>query len=218
MPGFPPDDPRDRLRVQRLERGGLPFLVYWMPGDELAVLALDAATGPVVLGRRAGKGVALEWDERVSRSHALIEPAGDDWVLVDNGSTNGSFVDGRRVTARVRLLDRQRIRVGQTEIWFRQPSNHGSIPTVHSDLTPASDRITPAQQRVLTALCAPSIEQGELATPPTNQQISDDLFLSVDAIKAHLRELFRLFEISDMPQNQKRLRLVELATRSGAVS
>ena len=71
MPGFPPEDPRDRLRVQRLERGGLPFLVYWMPGDELAVLALDVATGPVVLDV-LDEGVGADaLDERGQRAAEL---------------------------------------------------------------------------------------------------------------------------------------------------
>lgn len=205
------------MRLDRVQREGHAFLAYWRPDGELAVRVLDVAEGAVVLGRRSGLGLSIDWDGSVSRSHALIEPAGEDWVISDNGSTNGSFVDGRRVVARARLIDRQRIRVGNTELWFRRPGSTGVPDTLHSDAVAVADRVTPSQLRVLRALCAPSLARGELSTPPTNQELSDELHLSVDAIKGHLRELFRTFEIEDVPQNRKRLMLADLAVRSGVV-
>jgi len=51
--------------------------------------------------------------------------------------------------------------------------------------------------------------------PATNQQIADELFLSLDAVKTHLRMLFHKFGIEDLPQNQKRARLVEMALQFG---
>ena len=44
------------------------------------------------------------------------------------------------------------------------------------------------------------------------------MFLSVDSVKGHLRALFEKFGIGDLPQNQKRVRLVELALRQGVIS
>jgi hypothetical protein len=40
----------------------------------------------------------------------------------------------------------------------------------------------------------------------------------VDAVKAHLRVLFEKFGVSHLPQNEKRLRLVEAAFHSGVVT
>jgi hypothetical protein len=40
----------------------------------------------------------------------------------------------------------------------------------------------------------------------------------VDAVKTHLRALFGKFGIEDLPQNQKRVRLVELALKNGIVT
>ena len=40
----------------------------------------------------------------------------------------------------------------------------------------------------------------------------------MDAVKAHLRTLFEKFEVGELPQNQKRIRLAELALRSGVIS
>ena len=56
---------------------------------------------------------------------------------------------------------------------------------------------------------------GGFAPPATNQEIADEVYLSVDAVKAHLRTLFRKFEIEDLPHNQKRAHLAELVIQGG---
>ena len=78
--------------------------------------------------------------------------------------------------------------------------------------------LSEAQRRVLIALCRPFKDSAGYVTPATNQQVAGELFLSVDAVKTHLRALFAKFGIEDLPQNQKRIRLVELALKSGVVS
>jgi DNA-binding NarL/FixJ family response regulator len=40
----------------------------------------------------------------------------------------------------------------------------------------------------------------------------------VDAVKTHLRTLFAKFGVQDLPQNQKRVKLVERALQSGAIT
>ncbi|MDV3205758.1 MAG: LuxR C-terminal-related transcriptional regulator, partial [Rhodococcus ruber] len=52
----------------------------------------------------------------------------------------------------------------------------------------------------------------------SNQDIASELFLSVDAVKTHLRALFAKFGVEDLPQNQKRVRLAELALHSGVIT
>ena len=78
--------------------------------------------------------------------------------------------------------------------------------------------VSPAQRRVLVALCRPFKEGTSFATPATNQQIADELHLSVDAVKTHMRALFESFEVTELPQNQKRVALVERALQSGLIS
>ena len=53
--------------------------------------------------------------------------------------------------------------------------------------------LSEAQRRVLVALCRPFKESSGYATPATNQQIAAELFLTVDAVKTHLRALFAKF-------------------------
>ena len=71
---------------------------------------------------------------------------------------------------------------------------------------------------MLVALCRPYRDGGTYALPATNRQIAGEVFLSVDAVKGHLRALFGRFGVEDLPQNEKRLRLVERALETGAVS
>jgi hypothetical protein len=80
---------------------------------------------------------------------------------------------------------------------------------------PNDVRLTDTQLGILAALCRPIAAGNADATPATDQEIADEVFLSVDAVKGHLRALYRKFEIEDLPQNQKRARLVELAIEGG---
>jgi DNA-binding NarL/FixJ family response regulator len=55
------------------------------------------------------------------------------------------------------------------------------------------------------------------ATPATNPQIAEEVFLSVDAVKAILRELFDQFGLGELPQNEKRSKLVAIVLDSGVL-
>jgi hypothetical protein len=83
--------------------------------------------------------------------------------------------------------------------------------------SPPDVRLTDTQLGILAALCRPIASGNHFATPATNQEIADQVFLSVDAVKGHLRTLYRKFGIEDLPHNQKRARLVELAIEGGYV-
>jgi len=52
--------------------------------------------GPTTIGRDPANDIVLE-DTTVSRRHAQIERQDGDVVLTDLGSSNGTFVNGRRV-------------------------------------------------------------------------------------------------------------------------
>jgi hypothetical protein len=83
------------------------------------------------------------------------------------------------------------------------------------DDPPNDVRLTDTQLGILAALCRPLAAGNHFATPATNQEIAAEVFLSVDAVKGHLRTLYRKFGIEDLPHNQKRARLVELTIEGG---
>jgi hypothetical protein len=174
--------------------------------------------GAVTIGRAPTAEVCLSEDSQVSRVHAVLERVGGLWTIVDDGlSRNGTFLNGRRLAHRARLRDRDKIRIGESVLTFCAPPQTMTQQTVVRAMHPAVTRVTEAQRSVLVALCRPLQDAHPYASPASNQQIANELFLSVDAVKTHLRVLFHKFGIEDLPQNQKRARLAQIAEESGLV-
>jgi len=211
-----PAELQERLRA---ERDGDPFLVFRDEDGTQHIEVLDGHAGRVTIGRSPGNDVALTWDSEVSRLHAELARLGDEWIVSDEGlSRNGSFVNGERVEARRRLRDGDVLRIGQTTLAFRIPDPADSRPTaVATGGASAPPQLTPTQRKILVALVRP-YKHGEFAAPATNGQIAGEVFLSVDAVKAHLRALFQAFGIDHLPQNQKRAALAIRALQEGIVS
>jgi pSer/pThr/pTyr-binding forkhead associated (FHA) protein len=199
------------------ERRGQPFLVYRDGAGDQAIVSLDELER-LTIGRRAGNEVALPWDEEVSRVHAALERVTDDWLVVDDGlSRNGTWVNGERVSGRRRLRDGDAISVGATVLAFVAPADSRSDPTATAAGPHVGARLSPAQRRVLVALCRP-YRDGRYATPATNQEIADELVISVDAVKSTLRALFSAFGLDGLPQYRKRATLAEAALRGGVIA
>lgn len=72
----------------------------------------------LVVGRASTSDIRLD-DTGVSRRHAEIRLEGDDVVVVDLGSTNGTSVNGRAVE-RARLTPGDRIEVGRTVLVYER--------------------------------------------------------------------------------------------------
>ena len=72
---------------------------------------------PVLIGRDQQNDVVLD-DRRVSRKHAEIRLRLGRYTLYDLQSTNGTYVNGRRVAEKV-LDDGDRISIGGLEVVFR---------------------------------------------------------------------------------------------------
>ncbi len=79
-------------------------------GEEVPVDAM-----PVAIGRGGQNEIPLDGDEFASAQHARFESKRDGLWVEDIGSTNGTFVNGARVTTPRRLSKGDVVRVGQTE-------------------------------------------------------------------------------------------------------
>jgi DNA-binding CsgD family transcriptional regulator len=206
-----PAELRDRIAA---ERRGAPFLVYRDGDDRQVIVPLTGER--LSIGRSPGNDVALRWDAEVSRLHAELERAGDDWVLGDERlSHNGTFVNGERVHARRRLRSGDVVTAGTTQLAFvaPEPGSLSATATAGRPLAPAS--LTPAQRRVLAALCRPVVAGGP---PASNREIADELVLALDTVKGSLSRLFEQFAIgAEVPQNHKRAALAQRALRLGVV-
>lgn len=205
-------------RQVEAERDGRPFLVYRDSEGEQLIVPVAPDASELWLGRSPSADIHLEWDGEVSALHAQLEVIRDDCTLVDEGlSRNGSFVNGERVRGRRLLRDGDIVRLGQTSVLYRAPGAEGMDSTVVSADALTAAGVSPAQRRVLVGLCRPYKDGAAFATPSTNQQIAEELFLSVDAVKTHMRALFERFGVEGLPQNRKRVALVERALQSGLI-
>lgn len=211
-----PAELKERLEA---ERGGKPFLIYRDGDGHQRICVLGSSRDVVTVGRRGESDIALDWDPEVSRLHAIVDHVGGNWTIADEAlSSNGSFVNGERLVGRRRLADRDTILVGNTAILFRDPGAERELSTVRAGSAPARSDLSPAQLRVLVALCRPYRHDATYAVPASNRAIADELVVSVEAVKSHLRALFEKFGVKDLPQNEKRARLVAAALRTGLVS
>lgn len=115
----------DRLRANADDEQNLPQLAP-LPSDRRYSLAviLGANAGQIypltkprtVMGRGQGSDLQLP-DSEISRRHAMIEIRGDDAILVDLQSTNGTFVEGQRIQ-RSPLASHQEFSVGTTTLMY----------------------------------------------------------------------------------------------------
>ncbi len=73
------------------------------------------------VGRGEGCGVQMLHDPEISRGHCSIQRQNDkSYVLIDENSRNGTYVNGARVVNEELLLhDGDRIAIGQTTFVFR---------------------------------------------------------------------------------------------------
>lgn len=97
--------PRTRARLVVMTSSAL------QPGEEIPVDSI-----PVSLGRGGQNDVPLDGDDFTSARHARFESRTDGVWVEDLGSTNGTFVNGARVTTPRRLGKGDIVRVGQTDL------------------------------------------------------------------------------------------------------
>jgi hypothetical protein len=84
--------------------------------EEGDVVALDLQ--PLTVGRGGNNDVPLAADEYASSRHARFEARRDGVYVEDIGSTNGTFVNGIRLTRDRRLAPGDVVRVGETDLRF----------------------------------------------------------------------------------------------------
>jgi len=85
-------------------------------GPGLQSGSLVEVAEPTVAGRGPESSLQLDGDDFASSRHALIAPRADGVWVEDLGSTNGTFVNGARVTSERLLHPGDVLRLGQTEL------------------------------------------------------------------------------------------------------
>jgi DNA-binding winged helix-turn-helix (wHTH) protein len=102
-------------------RGSIMFRL--LIGEQVFALS----PGSNIIGREDDANVVIDSDS-VSRHHAVIVIRGEDALIEDLGSKNGTFIASRRIEAAAGLKDGDTIRLGSVALTFR--AQHRSSPTV----------------------------------------------------------------------------------------
>jgi pSer/pThr/pTyr-binding forkhead associated (FHA) protein len=97
---------------------------------------------PIVnIGRGLYNDVVIS-DASVSTMHAKLQRRDAIWILTDLGSTNGTFVEGERLTGEVALTPGTTLRFGDVVALFEPLDEH--VPAAQTKQTRMMDRIEPA--------------------------------------------------------------------------
>jgi pSer/pThr/pTyr-binding forkhead associated (FHA) protein len=188
------------------------FLEHWASAG---VRLVPLEGGRVTIGRASSNTIQLGEDQKVSRLHAVLEryPAG--WSLRDLGSSNGTFVNGERLSSEHRLRVGDEIKVGGTRLVFREQEVEEVDQTLSAGDGPPE--VTKRERDVLLALCRPIVGGGSFAQPATIREMADELVVSDAAIKFHLSNLYVKFDIFETGLSRRAL-LANEAVRRGAVT
>ena len=81
-------------------------------------MELDLGREPLTIGRSAESGLVIR-DEYTSTHHARLVLWGEEWMVQDLDSTNGTYLDGQRVTGPARVPLNTTVRIGTTSFELR---------------------------------------------------------------------------------------------------
>jgi pSer/pThr/pTyr-binding forkhead associated (FHA) protein len=104
-------------------------------------------------------------DKQVSRKHARIEQREDGYWITDLGSSNGVFVNEKRISGAIRLTPGNQIRIGDTrlEVVAQAPSFEGVLPAKEGTPVRQSPAPSPTDQpavgQVLSTNICPQCKQ-----------------------------------------------------------
>ena len=100
----------------RAEHGLTPARLLVVSSPELNEGSTIEIAAPTVVGRDAQSGIRLDRDEFASGQHARIEPRPDGAWIDDLGSTNGTFLNGKKLKRAKLAKAGDVIKIGATEL------------------------------------------------------------------------------------------------------
>ncbi len=106
---------------------GVPQTEVVISSEGVEIVRLSVTPGEYVIGREGDIHIDLHL---VSRRHALLTVNYAEWILEDLGSTNGTLLDGERITGATRVLPGQKIEIGAAVIELRRvpsPTGESSV-------------------------------------------------------------------------------------------
>ncbi|MFO0665218.1 MAG: FHA domain-containing protein [Polyangiaceae bacterium] len=95
--------------------------------DDTEVTRITSDSSRVVIGRSGSSDLRLP-DPSVSQRHAVLERKGSDYVLIDEGSTNGTWVNGARLASHTPKIVKSGETVRFGRVWVALEMGGGAVP------------------------------------------------------------------------------------------
>jgi DNA-binding CsgD family transcriptional regulator len=186
------------------------YVELWAPQGRSVV---PLQMGRLSIGRGAANDIPLD-DPQASRLHAVLEDVRGRWVVRDEGSTNGTYLNGRRVLGETPVYPGDEIRVGETRLIFHSSDLGGRDPSTMRAGQPP--HLTPREKEVLVLLCGKVFSGSVFTQPASIREIAESMFVTDAAVKQHLGRLYDKFDIRE--GKDRRVQLANEAIRRGAVT
>jgi pSer/pThr/pTyr-binding forkhead associated (FHA) protein len=109
-------DLRSAERAQLASRSGIGRLAVLESPEDEPQAGRTIALGPInSLGRNVNNTIYVD-DEFASANHAMLTFRGRSWFIEDQGSTNGTYVNGHRIDRPVALSYGDEIMIGRVRM------------------------------------------------------------------------------------------------------
>jgi two-component system, cell cycle response regulator len=171
-------------------------------------------SSPMRIGRGGENHIVLEGDS-VSRRHAHLEQRTDKWFCVDDGSTNGTYVNDDQIGREVQLTNGDRVKVGPTI--FKYLSGEDVEAQYHEEIYRMTiiDGLTQAHVKryLLESLEKEIIRARRHSRPLSFLMFDIDHFKKINDVHGHLAGDFVLKEVARIVQG--RIRRDEVFARYG---
>jgi hypothetical protein len=114
-------EPRSQPQARQasVARKGKPPKTVAVFGDDGSKLESVRLSGQLQIGRAEACQIKLD-DTYVSTFHARIFNRDGSWFVEDLGSTNGTYLNQRRVTSPVELRTGDRVKLGKTTLELKR--------------------------------------------------------------------------------------------------
>lgn len=123
-------------------------LVIKFRGNQIADVGLKL--GATTIGRDAACDIVLKNDKSVSKKHAVIETVGNKSTLEDHDSTNGTFIEDKRIQ-RHALRHGETIIISQHELLYRDDVVLGAPTFGRRPAVPAAAEDSQDKTMIITA-------------------------------------------------------------------
>lgn len=161
--------------------GLLPEHVVGQPSDETDAALVDAwgrvhaLRAHTIVGRDPGCALAV-LQISVSRQHAELRYDVDDdrWTIADLGSRNGTHVDGKPVTQRTPLADKQLVAIGDVGFVFvvDRAALPATAPIVYAATAQSAKRVGELRLSAVTTEGNGFVSHGDLTIPLGSTQFA----------------------------------------------